>query len=171
MLGVDADVFFRDENWAQETIHQLQHFPVVQPWTDCLDLGPLGNVFQHFKSFGYQHQRRIPKQKWPGDYHQYAHTGYAWACTRSFWESVGGLVDFAILGSADHHMGFAMIGEVEDTIHGKMGKNFFRRLQEWQRRAMRVTHGEVGFVSGRIEHMFHGPKKRRYYRRALANFN
>lgn len=164
MAWVDCDVFFRDPNWAIETIHQLQHFPVVQPWQDCLDLGFHGNVFQHFKSFGYQHQRRIPKQKWPGDYYQYAHTGYAWACRRDFYENVQNLMDIGILGSGDHHMAFAMIGEVKDTVHKKMSGSFLRRCNEWQDRAMRITHGEVGFTNGRIEHQFHGPKKRRKYR-------
>jgi hypothetical protein len=161
---IDMDVFFRDGNWAQETLHQLQHFHVVQPWQDCADLRPSGGIYQHFKSFGYQHQRRVPKQMWPAQPYEYAHSGFAWACTRLFFENVRGLMDFAPLGSADHHMAFACIGEVDDTIHGKMSPSFFRLCREWQAAAMRVTKGEVGFVNGRIEHYFHGPKARRYYR-------
>lgn len=42
------------------------------------------------------------------DYRRYGHTGYVWACTRYFWENVGGLMDFCILGSADHNMALAM---------------------------------------------------------------
>lgn len=164
LAWVDADVFFRDPNWALETIHQLQHFQVLQPWSDCADLGYHGGIFQHFRSFGYQHQRRIPKQTHPGQPYQYAHSGFAWACTRKFWENTQGLLDCAPLGSADHHMAFAMIGEVEKTVHGSMSAAFKRRCNEWQARVRRVTHDEVGFVHGRIEHMFHGPKKRRYYR-------
>lgn len=165
LAWIDMDVFFRNDNWALETVHQLQHFPVVQPWSDCADLGPHGNIFQHFRGFGYQHQKRSPKQKHPGQsYYQYAHSGYAWACTRRFWEAVSGLCDFPILGSADHHMAFGMIGEVMDTIHKKMGPAFVRKLKEWEDKAVRVTNKEVGFVMGSIEHMFHGPKKRRYYR-------
>jgi len=61
-------------------------------------------------------------------------------------------------------MAFAMIGEVANTVHGGMSASFKRRCAEWQDRALRITKREVGFVPGRIEHMFHGPKKRRYYR-------
>ncbi len=161
---VDADVSFRDPNWAKKTIQQLQHYAVVQPWSDCVDLGPHGNIMQHFRGFGHQHQKRIPKQKWPAQNYPYAHTGFAWACTRRFWEAAQGLMDFCILGSADHHMAFACIGEVRDTIHGKMGREFHRRCEEWQEKVMRITLGEVGFVHGRIEHHFHGSKKKRYYR-------
>ena len=162
---VDADVSFDNPNWALETIHQLQHFAVVQPWSDCVDLGPHGTVMAHFRAFGMQHQKRIPKQKWPGQKeYQYAHTGFAWACTRKFWEATQGLMDFCILGSADHHMAFACINEVKDTIHGKMGFEFHRRCLEWQTKAYRITMGEVGYVEGMIKHHFHGSKKKRYYR-------
>lgn len=161
---VDADVTFRDPMWALKTIHELQHFQIVQPWSDCIDLGPDGNIMAHFKSFGNQHQARIPKQKWPAQSYIYAHTGFAWACTRKFWEACQGLMDFCILGSADHHMAFGCIGEVKDTIHGKMGLNFHQKCYDWQMRAHRVSKGEVGVVKGRIEHHFHGSKKKRYYR-------
>lgn len=161
---VDADVFFRDPNWAQETIHQLQHFPVVQPWQQCVDLGALGNIMQTFQSFGFLHQRGVKKQKWNGEPYEYGHSGFAWAATRGWWEATGGLIDFAILGSADHHMAWAMINEVGSTIHGGMAPSFFRRCLEWQRRTMHSTQKQVGFTPGRIEHGFHGPKKRRYYR-------
>jgi hypothetical protein len=157
LAWIDMDVFFNEKGWALETLHQLQHYHVVQPWQDCADLGPHGGIYQHFRSFGYQHQRRMPKQKHPSQtYYQYAHSGFAWACTRTFYEQVQGLMDFAILGSADHHMAFAMIGETKDTIHGMMHPSFFRRCYEWQDKAMRITKGEVGFVNGFITHEFHG---------------
>ncbi len=173
---IDGDVFFNDPNWAQETLHQLQIFEVVQPWSDAIDMGPQGNILRHFRSFGVQHQKRKPKQKHPSQTcYEYAHSGFAWACTRRFVESmfgVGGtngpLMDWCVLGSADHHMAFAMIGETKDTIHKKMQPSFFRKCYEWQDRVLKVTKGEVGFTMGYIEHKFHGPKNRRYYRERWA---
>lgn len=165
LAWIDMDVFFHNENWAQETLHQLQHFEIVQPWSDAIDMGAHGNTLQHFKSFGLQHQRGVPKQKHPSQKeYQYAHTGFAWACTRRFWEATNGLMTFAILGSADHHMAFGCINEVMDTVHAKMHSSFKRRALDWQRDAFRACHGDVGFVPGTIIHKFHGPKKRRYYR-------
>jgi hypothetical protein len=161
---VDTDVAFRDPNWALETIHQLQHWPVVQPWQQCADLGPLGDVGALHQSFGYLLQSGKKFQRCPTDPYAYAHTGYAWACTREFWEQVRGLMDFCILGSADHHMAWAMIGDVAATIHGGLPASFFRLCREWQSRAMRITQGQVGFTPGRIEHSFHGSKAKRYYR-------
>lgn len=173
---IDMDVFFNDSNWAQESLHQLQTFEVIQPWSDALDLGPQGTVLQHFKSFGYQHQRRVPKQKHPSQKtYQYAHSGFAWCATRRFMEATfgaggtnGPLMDWCILGSADHHQAFAMIGETKDTIHKMMVPAYFRKCFEWEKKAMSVTKGEVGFTPGFITHKFHGPKNRRYYRERWA---
>lgn len=161
---VDTDVEFRDPNWALETIHQLQHFPVVQPWQQCADLGHLGNIMQTYQSFGFLKQRGIRLQRNSDEAYQYGHTGFAWACTRAFWEQVEGLMNWCILGSADHHMGWAMIGQVDHSIHGRMHPSFFRRCHEWQERAIRITHREIGFTPGRIEHNFHGSKRNRQYR-------
>jgi hypothetical protein len=35
---IDADVQFARADWAQETLHQLQHFHLVQCWNMCQDL-------------------------------------------------------------------------------------------------------------------------------------
>ncbi len=163
MAWVDADIEFRDPNWAQNALHQLQHFAVIQPWQQCADLRVHGGVSAMHTSFGYTDQVGTRQKQTPNGY-AYGHTGYAWACTRPFYEQVGGLVDFCILGSADHHMALACVGEVDRTVHTKMITPFFRKLREWQARAVRASHKEVGFSVGRLEHHFHGSKARRYYR-------
>lgn len=165
MAWIDADIEFENQHWAQETIQQLQHYPVVQPWSHCVDLGPFGEILQTFESFCSVHRKHQPKQRHPGEPYKYAHSGFAWACTRFFWENVGSLMDFPILGSADHHMAWALTGRVNETVHGKMGPEFKRKCNEWQSRACKVTQGDsVGFVKGMIKHKFHGPKAARRYR-------
>lgn len=163
LAWIDADVEFRNPSWAQETLYQLQHFAIVQPWAHCADLGARGSIYTTTASFGYTDSTGTRRVQTPNGY-TYGHTGYAWACTRAFWEQVEGLVDFCILGSADHHMALACVGECERTIHTKMISPFHRRLLEWQARAVRASKSEVGYVEGRIEHNFHGNKKFRYYR-------
>lgn len=168
MAWLDADISFADPHWAQEALHQLQFFNVIQPWRDCLDLGFHGTVLQHFQSFCYIHRLGVPKQKHPTQPYKYAHTGYAWCCTKVFWEMVGGLMDFAILGSADHHQGFGMVGDVKDTVHKDVHPNFKRLCNEWSERAYRACQGRLGFVPTRISHAFHGPKAKRKYRERWA---
>jgi hypothetical protein len=47
----DADITFRKQGWATETIRALDLYHVVQPWTNCIDLGPNGEIIQVFTSF------------------------------------------------------------------------------------------------------------------------
>ena len=164
MCWSDTDVFWCDLGWAQEALHQLQHYALIQPWQDCLDLGFRGTVLQHFKSFCYQDRRGVKKQRHPGEPYEYAHSGFAWCCRRDWWEAVEKLMDFPILGSADHHMAWGSINEVHHSVHGKMHENFKRLAKEWSDRSYRATNGSIGFVPTRIEHHFHGPKNRRQYR-------
>jgi hypothetical protein len=48
---VDGDIHFRHAEWASETVHALQQYCIIQPWADCLDLGPHGELIEHHKSF------------------------------------------------------------------------------------------------------------------------
>lgn len=160
MSWSDTDVFFMNKHWAQEALHIMQDYCVIQPWTDCIDLGFEGDVLQHFKSFCYQDRKGVPKQCVPTDPYEYAHTGYIWCCRRDFWEAIGGLIDWSVLGSADHHMAWGLINKIEYSVHQKTHNNFLKLAEEWQYRAFRHCHGHLGFVKGRIEHRFHGPKNR-----------
>lgn len=161
---VDADVTFLNDNWAQETLHALQHHDLVQPWSECIDTGPYGNSNQMFRSFSSLVAKGIRQQANKNEPYPYGHSGFAWACTRVFWENVNGLMEFPILGSADHHMAWASIGKVSYSVHQKMTDDFKRRCDEWQRNAFRVTNGHLGYVPGTITHAFHGPKTKRFYR-------
>lgn len=162
---VDADVAFQRDRWALETIHALQHHHLVQPWSECAFQGHHGNTTELFRSFASLVYHGVPQR--PGDSsagYKYGHSGFAWACTRLFWENVGGLVDFAILGSGDHHMAWAAIGQVGQSVNGKTTDSYKAACLEWQHRALKVTRGYVGYVPGTLTHAFHGSKASRKYK-------
>jgi hypothetical protein len=167
---LDTDIHFCDPHWAQETIHQLQLFHLVQPWSDCMDLGPHGEVLQHFQSFCYLHRRGVPIQCHPSQPYKYAHTGFAGLARVKLWENTRGLMDWCIVGSADHHQAWASIGKASHSVHGKMSEGFKRAAYHWQDNAYAVTGGNVGFCKGRIEHFFHGKKQNRRYRERWQMF-
>lgn len=166
----DTDIHFRDPAWALEALHQLQHHPVVQPWKTVSDLGFYGNSNQQFESFCSVYRQGVPIQCHPSQPYKYAHSGFAWCCTREFWENTHGLMEWCIVGSADHHMAFGMINRMQDSVHGEMSLGFKRKAQDWQRNAFRATGGNLGFVKGHIEHNFHGPKTKRGYRERWQMF-
>lgn len=162
---VDCDVSFRNPDWAMASIHQLQHYPIIQPWSDVVDLDFYGGIHQHSKSFGSLHAKNLPKaHNRNNEYgHAYGHSGFAWAATRFFYENVEKLLDIGIVGSGDHHMAWGCIGEIESTVHKKLEGSYMRKCIDWQERAFWASGSNVGFTPGRIEHHFHGPKERRKY--------
>lgn len=165
MAWVDADVEPMNPDWAQETMHQLQHHPVVQLFENVVDLGPRNNVVQTHSGFAKLYRTGVRFQRHAGEReYAYAHSGYAWACTRTWWENVGGLIDRAVLGAADHHMAWAMIGQAEVSIPKKIHPNYRKMVLDWQTRCVRATAGNLGFVEGTLKHFWHGPKAKRMYR-------
>ncbi len=160
---IDADVTFRDPNWAAETVHALQQYAVVQPWQNCYDLGPRGEHLELHTSFCSLVQEGKPiTPKW-NQYHTFGHPGYAWAMRRETLANLGGLYAAAALGSADHNMALAMLGRVNETFPSDISPTFTQTMAAWQARAIEFVGQRIGFVPGTIEHGFHGPKASRNY--------
>ena len=159
---IDADVFFRRPDWAAETVQALQQYDVVQPWSDCYDLGPDDEHLQTHRSFArlvHEGKPIVPSGK-PG--YEFAHPGYAWAATRQAMDWTGGLIE-AAMGAGDHHMALALVGRVRESVPGGIHPNYLAALLHWQDRAERHIAGNLGCVPGTIEHRWHGPKDRRGY--------
>lgn len=160
---VDADVEFRKPGWAAETVHALQQYDIVQPWSECYDLGPDDDHLQVHKSFCslVHHGKPIVPSGMAG--YEFAHPGLAWAATRPALEWLGGLIDTAILGAADHHMALALINRVRESVPGGISHGYLAPLLQWQERAAHHIAGNIGYVPGTLEHIWHGPKNKRAY--------
>ena len=92
----------------------------------------------------------------------YWHPGYAWAATREAINTMGGLLDFAILGSGDHHMACCLIGDGEYSFNKNINDSYRKLVLSWQERASRL-HKNIGYIKGTIYHFWHGKKKDRKY--------
>lgn len=171
---IDADVMFARPNWVGETIHQLQHYKVVQMFSQAQDLNSDYNYIQPHRSFADCYLKGVPKSTRHGAGYYYGgkprkgpvlwHPGFAWAARRDAIDELGGLIDFAILGSADNHMAHALIGCVEESVHAKIHPRYLERLKEWQWRAEKHIRRNVGCVDGLLLHNWHGPKVDRKYK-------
>jgi hypothetical protein len=166
---VDADVQFSRPDWAEETVHQLQHYKVVQMWTQAMDLGP-----QHQAVHNQPHTGFIWAWKnLAGSFPKYGpgalryHPGYAWAARRDALEAVGGLIDFAILGSGDRHMAGALTGLVEQTYNHGVSPAYRHALDHYQRLCEKHIRRKVGYVETMLFHHWHGKKKDRGYQGPL----
>ena len=175
---IDPDVDFARPDWVNETLNQLQHFDVVQMFTTTHDLSPDYTIIKTHTGFVYRYKtggfdpssmnlmemttyagtrKLAPKQPY------YAHPGYAWAARRKAIEDLGGLLDYWIIGSADYHMAYALIGRAKQTINPEWSQTLKNELLEWEQRAEKYIKRNVGYVPGSILHHWHGKKKDRKY--------
>lgn len=167
---IDADIAFVRSDWANETLHQLQHYDFVQMWSDAHDLGPDNQIIQHHRSFAYCYTHGIGGPPGTNGYYceetkkgPHWHPGFAWAARRSALDAVGGLMDFCILGSADHHMAHALIGQVHLTLVKGLSGRYKALLLRWGHRA-KALRFNIGYVAGSLLHYWHGPKVARRYK-------
>lgn len=164
MAWIDADIEFQRPDWIQETVHQLQHYQVVQMWEDAIDLGPHHQTIQTHKSFMSQYAKGTKRRDGEGKlYSPHWHPGFAWAMNRSAWDALGGLIDIAILGAGDNHMALGLVSAMRESLAPGISNEYALELLTWEQRAIHHIKGDVGYVPGTLLHHWHGKKKDRQY--------
>lgn len=166
---IDADIEFQRKDWAEETMHQLQHYMVVQMFQNAVDIGPNGEFLARANGFMWSYLNGKPKPQIAKDgktsYGGYGytawHSGFAWAARREAIDALGGLYDVSMLGSGDHLMAWGLIGR--NILPQQMSPGYHKSLQDWIDRAERYIMRDVGFVPGTVLHYFHGKKANRRY--------
>ncbi len=164
---IDADVVFQRPDWPEATIQQLQSYDFVQMFSHAQDLCPVAQPIKlPEKSFCYMWVNEPDKMSWTDQ--DYAsgltgHPGYAWACRRDAYENMGGLIDWAILGSADRHMAYGLVDKIDSSYHPNVHPKYKKACKIWQVRARHYIHRNVGYLPGLITHHWHGAKVNRGY--------
>lgn len=159
MAWIDADLTFTDPFWVDRTIQTLEEYDVIQLFSECANLGPSGEMLKIDKGFAYMY-RKSGKPYHKTSRYGFWHPGYAWACTRKAYETMNGLVEFAILGSGDRHMALALIGLVDYSYPGTIHTNYKALLHIFQDRCLSLR---LGYIPGKILHHFHGSIADRKY--------
>jgi hypothetical protein len=188
---IDADFHLTRHDWALETIHQLQHYDFVQPFSSYSDLtgktygtGHLPMQVNTGFAFNYiQNGYRLPEgyanggwKKLGASDHYYGSTdapaasprgvgatGGMWGFRRPAFDAVGGLLDTCILGHGDWFMAFGLVGEEAPDMHATSYSADYRAaIAAWQQNAAKLKKN-IGYVDGFAVHQFHGSKIRRAY--------
>jgi hypothetical protein len=166
---VDADTQFTRDDWLEEAVHRLQVHPVIQLHSHAVDLGPHGEPLQTHQGWAYSYLNGVPAGPNTMGYYGttgggvYYHCGYNLFMTRGAWDALGGMIEECIVGSADHHMCWALMGEVERSMPVFLTDSYKAILTSWQDRAEAYVQRNIGCVPGTITHDFHGPKRARKY--------
>ena len=169
---MDADVGLVRDDWANEVVQGLQHYDVLQPWSEAEDLGPDHTTIARHHSFVYSwmHGEPMPPGHGyygppgsPGSDVHFWHPGFMWAWRRAALDAVGGLLTHGILGAGDNHMAKGLIGDAESSIHPDMGEAYRRRVEQWQHHALVHIKKNIGYIPGKLFHYWHGAKAKRLY--------
>ena len=175
---LDGDIHFTRDDWAEETVEQLQHYMVVQPWSYAVNLGPNRDATTRHSSFCYDwvtkgcamyKPERIGYAPHIGpDF--YWHPGLAWAWRREALDAVGGLLEVDILGGGDLHMAKCLIGQYGETFVNfgtsdprDVATGYRTAVSAWQDRCSTFIKKDIGYWNGTITHHWHGPVWARYY--------
>lgn len=157
---IDADVVFARPDWAMEAVQLLHHFPVIQMFSHALDLSPKYEPMKTHEGIIYSHfEGKMVNAR--GKYDKY-HPGFAWAATREAINHLGGLIDTAILGSADRHMALSLL-EVPHSVPKRISRGYMEQLNLWDERARTHIKRDVGYLPGMLLHHWHGRKVDRRY--------
>lgn len=173
---VDADTMFARGDWADETLHQLEHYNFVQMWSQYQDLTPDHELIGTAASFADNYLKHGYKKPPKGNcYYGYPYgkrgypgaPGLAWAARVDALDAVGGLIDYCILGACDWYMAHALIGRLDDVLRPEYNPRYCDLMREWEARCKRLYNsdkrGILGVVQGLALHMFHGKKVNRKY--------
>ncbi len=160
---IDADFTFTRPDWAQETLHQLQHYDAVQPYSSFSDLDSNHRCGRPMPSFcwNYIQGNCIP----PGQYGSRAvgAVGGAWCFRTEAFNAIGGLLDTCILGSGDWHMAMGLAQRQDSNLkHLRSDSQYVKSIRDWQRNAS-VLKQNIGAVDCHAIHHWHGPKTLRNY--------
>ena len=176
---IDADVSFARPDWAQETMHLLQHYDFMQLFSQAQDYNVnyessmiipgivYGRTLKDstlagkiIEGYYYGMAKIGEERKW-----LYKHPGFAWAARREALDKVGGLIDWAILGAGDFLMANALYGEIREgrTINAGYSDNYKKLCLNWQERALKYIRKNVGYMPGLVHHYYHGKKEDRKY--------
>ena len=158
MAWIDADIEFESSTWVMDTLKILNGYAdIVQLFSHAVDMDKDESSMQVVNSGGYQYEKQLSYRMGVN----YWHPGYAWACTRKAYETMGGLYENAILGSGDQIMMLALLGKVEHAINPNNHEQYKKDALLFQDR---VKHLRFSYVPGVIRHYFHGTKANRRYR-------
>lgn len=173
---IDADFSFCRWDWALATIHELQHYDWVQPFSTYQNLSgnlpgrafqPVGDIGRSFAYTWHQNDHDLP----PGwrQAEPYARRrgvgapGGAWAFTRKAWDESGGLLDRCVLGSGDWFMAFGLVGErAPDKRYDGYSDAYVHYLDAALERYS-ACRKNIGYVDCHAFHGFHGAMRNRAY--------
>jgi hypothetical protein len=146
ILLLDADIVFEDAEWYDKVSRDLDRFECIQPFASAHYLNPNFTVATSKDSF-----LRNDRE---------GHQGFAAAFQRK-WLKMHGLYDYAVVGSGDTHLMYALKGRDPAITHRN------RAYVDWCNSSSPQTLSH-SFCDLTIYHLPHGLAKNRQYKTRMV---
>ncbi len=175
LAWLDCDVVLEQEDWAESAVRRLEHVPLLQLFRERCDLTrdavPVPwrgeNVKSIADSLGYKIATGavVPDDLCTSDTMliRRCTVGLAWAARREVLAD-SGLYDACVIGGGDRAILCAALGEFDHGVNAlQMTARQAEHYLTWARPFFAAVQGKVGYIEGRIFHIWHGDLRERNY--------
>jgi hypothetical protein len=182
---IDCDAIFARSDWVREANDQLRDNHIIQLFADMVDLkfneaepraehalvSPSARGIVSLHKQGQSNAFIIPARN---AYVRPVSRGFAWAAKKTIIEKHG-FYDACIIGAGDRAMAFAMYGRFDEVMRSmSMNEMQQKHYLSWAVPFYEAIEGRIGYVPGRVYHLWHGDIKNRHYaerHKLLSKFN
>lgn len=155
---IDTDVVFHNSEWATTAVSMLADRNVVVQLFDHVAYMRRDGRDGHCAPGVVWQRTHAPERKHPGQ------PGMAWAARRDYLDSIGGLLATHVLGGGDRAAADAWLKH-RSYYWNLNSPELIAQSRTWADLAGIALAGrQVGYVPGRLTHLYHGSLDRRLYR-------
>ncbi len=179
---LDCDVIFERSDWMNEAKKQLEAFNVIQLFSDLVDLDKEDyQVTTHHHDVsrsgqgivslvGEEHLDVAAMLEQAAQAVRAKCLGFAWAARREILENHG-LYDAMIIGGGVRAQVAAMYGQYDALVKTyQFNSARQKHYLKWARPYHEAVGERVGYVAGRLYHLWHGDAKNRKYSERHTTF-
>lgn len=183
VVRLDGDIVFADPDWHHRVRGALSHSALVQPFEEAQDLPPdvkgdPTNYFQDRQAWSgfacswnkHPDPNLLERRIEHGGSRSKCAMGLAWAFRRDLHKTLT-LYDACVLGGADHAVLCAACGVPEIVVdYQRMGAAWASHYKRWADRFQHRIDGQIGYVEGKLGHLWHGHVAHRGYGTRYRDF-
>lgn len=179
---LDCDVVFGRKDWMEFASRALDEHYLVHLFQERHDLPRDGALDQHGNgdsdSVAPSIIHKMAAEKLDSENLLFGHpttkrlwtTGLAWASRRDVLERHG-LYDGLVMGSGDQAVLYAALGKfVHATVSLRLNARRQAHYLAWAKPYFETVRGRVGYIPGRLHHLWHGELKDRQYAERIRRF-
>ncbi|MCH5372579.1 MAG: hypothetical protein JJ992_01280, partial [Planctomycetes bacterium] len=180
---LDGDVIFADPQWHLRAREALGRHVMVQLFSEAYDLPPeaLATPARYFEQtptwdgFAATWQAEgnpglLDRGKQPRGRRSTTAMGLGWAFRRQLHDGFP-IYDACVLGGAEHALLCAACGVPEIVVdYQHMGPAWADQYRQWAAQFIERLQGPIGFVDGKVGHLWHGHVEHRGYGTRYQNF-